>query len=214
MRKALAIDLDGTLLSTNTFRDYLSYCGSAALHNFQFGICFSILWWVTLRKLRFVSHSRMKQALLDRTAAFMTQKSRLDHFVEKEMTYLNVQVQQIMEPYRNRGHLLVLATAAPAFYAHPIAEFLNLDLCCGTLLPSEVVIGQWQENVGQQKVEALKRMLQVHKAELDVVITDHSDDLPLLNFNTTGRNIVVGANPRALAAIQKGCKTEWETINS
>ena len=214
MRKALAIDLDGTLLSTNTFRDYLSYCGSAALHNFQFGICFSILWWVTLRKLRFVSHSRMKQALLDRTAAFMTQKSRLDHFVEKEMTYLNVQVQQIMEPYRNRGHLLVLATAAPAFYAHPIAEFLNLDLCCGTLLPSEVVIGQWQENVGQQKVDALKRLLQVHKAELDVVITDHSDDLPLLNFNTTGRNIVVGANPRALAAIQKGCKTEWEPINS
>ena len=65
MRKALAIDLDGTLLSTNTFRDYLSYCGSAALHNFQFDICFSILWWVVLRKLRFVSHSRMKQALLD-----------------------------------------------------------------------------------------------------------------------------------------------------
>ena len=214
MRKALAIDLDGTLLNTNTFRDYLSYCGSAALHNFQFGICFSILWWVALRKLRFVSHSRMKQVLLDRTAAFMTQKSRLDHFVEKEMTYLNVQVQQIMEPYRNRGHLLVLATAAPAFYAHPIAEFLNLDLCCGTLLPSEVVIGQWQENVGQQKVEALKRLLQVHKAELDVVITDHSDDLPLLNFNTTGRNIVVGANPKALAVIQKGCNTEWETFNS
>lgn len=156
----------------------------------------------------------MKQALLDRTAAFMTQKSRLDHFVEKEMTYLNVQVRQIMEPYRNRGHLLVLATAAPAFYAHPIAEFLNMDLCCGTLLPSEVVIGQWQENVGQQKVEALKRLLQVHKAELDVVITDHSDDLPLLNFNTTGRNIVVGANSKALAAIQKGCKTEWETFNS
>ena len=109
-----------------------------------------------------------------------------------------MQVQQIMEPYRNRGHLLVLTTAAPAFYAHPISEFLNMDLCCGTLLPSEVVIGQWQENVGQQKVEALKRLLQVHKAEIDVVITDHSDDLPLLNFNTTGRNIVVGANPKAL----------------
>lgn len=212
MRKALAIDLDGTLLSTNTFRDYLSYCGSAALHNFQFDICFSILWWVMLRKLRFVSHSRMKQALLDRTAAFMTQKSRLDHFVEKEMTYLNVPVQQLMEPYRNRGHLLVLATAAPAFYAHAIAEFLNMDLCCGTLLPSEVVIGEWKENVGQHKVEALQRLLQVHKAELDVVITDHSDDLPLLNSNTTGRNIVVGASPASIAAIEKGCRTEWEQV--
>lgn len=212
MRKALAIDLDGTLLSTNTFRDYLSYCGSAALHNFQFGICFSILWWVMLRKLRLVSHSRMKQALLDRTAAFMTQKSRLDHFVEKEMTYLNAHVRQIMEPYRNRGHLLVLATAAPAFYAHAIAEFLNMDLCCGTLLPSEVVIGEWKECVGQHKVEALQRLLHVHKAELDVVITDHNDDLPLLNSNTTGRNIVVGANAASLAAIKKGCRTEWEQV--
>ena len=212
MRKALAIDLDGTLLSTNTFRDYLSYCGSAALHNFQFDICFSILWWVVLRKLRLVSHSRMKQALLDRTAAFMTQKSRLDHFVEKEMTYLNVPVQRLMEPYRNRGHLLVLATAAPAFYAHAIAEFLNMDLCCGTLLPSEVVIGEWKENVGQHKVEALQRLLQVHKAELDVVITDHSDDLPLLNSNTSGRNIVVGASPASIAAIEKGCRTEWEQV--
>ena len=212
MRKALAIDLDGTLLSTNTFRDYLSYWGSAARHNFQIDICFSILWWVMLRTLRFVSHRRMKQALLDRTAAFMTQKSRLDHFVEKEMTYLNVPVQQLMEPYRNRGHLLVLATAAPAFYAHAIAEFLNMDLCCGTLLPSEVVIGEWKENVGQHKVEALQRLLQVHKAELDVVITDHSDDLPLLNSNTSGRNIVVGASPASLAAIEKGCRTEWEQV--
>ena len=108
MRKALAIDLDGTLLSTNTFRDYLSYCGSAAFHNFKFGICLRIFWWVMLRKLRLVSHSRMKEVLLDSTAAFMTQKSRLDHFVEKEMTYLNTRVQRIMEPYRNRGHLLVL----------------------------------------------------------------------------------------------------------
>ncbi len=212
MRKALAIDLDGTLLSTNTFRDYLSYCGSAALHNFQFGICFSILWWVMLRKLRFVSHSRMKQALLDRTAAFIRQKSRLDHFAEQEVTHLNVPVQRAVEPYRIRGHLPVLATAAPAFYAHAIAEFLNMDLCCGTLLPSEVVIGEWKENVGQHKVEALQRLLQVHKAELDVVITDHSDDLPLLNSNTSGRNIVVGASPASLAAIEKGCRTEWEQV--
>jgi len=104
----------------------------------------------------------------------------------------------------------VLVTAAPAFYAHSIAEFLNMDLCCGTLLPSEVVMGQWKECVGENKVEALKRMLQVHKAELDVVITDHNDDLPLLNYNTMGRNVVISADAKVLAAIEKGCKTTWE----
>ncbi len=210
MRKALAIDLDGTLLNTNTFRDYLSFCGSAALHDFRLDICLKILWWVMLRKIRLISHSRMKEVLLDGTASFMGRKSRLDVFVEKEMTYLDPKTQRIMEPYRNRGYLLVLVTAAPAFYAHSIAEFLNMDLCCATQLPSEVVIGQWKECVGENKVDALKRMLQIHKAELDVVITDHDDDLPLLNYNTMGRNIVINADAKALAAIEKGCKNAWE----
>lgn len=212
MRKALAIDLDGTLLRTNTFRDYLSFCGNAALHSFRLDICLSILWWVVLRKVRLVSHSRMKEALLIRTAAFMARQGRLDVFVEKELTYLDAHVQQIMEPYRNRGYLLILATAAPAFYARPIAEFLHIDHCCGTPLPSEIVIGQWKECVGQQKVEALQRMLQVHGAELDVVITDHSDDLPLLNYNASGRNIVVGADARSLAVIQRDCTSVWEQM--
>lgn len=210
MRKALAIDLDGTLLKTNTFRDYLQFCGVGALRQGKLGIAWSIVWWVALRKLRLVSHSTMKRALLNRTAAFISQQGRLDVFVEQEMSYLNPTAQRLMEPYRNRGYLLVLATAAPAFYAHCIADYVRLDLCCGTQLPSEVVIGQWRECAGQTKVEALQRLLQVHKAELDVVITDHSDDLPLLNYNTSGRNIVVGASDKSLAIIQKGCTSQWE----
>lgn len=212
MRKALAIDLDGTLLSTNTFRDYLLYCGNVALHSFKLGIAFSILWWVILRKLRLVSHSRMKYALLRRTATFVNCNDRLDQFVEQELTRVNPIARKQMEPYRNRGYLLVLCSAAPSLYAHPIAENLGLDLCCATLLPSEVVIGQWQECVGDQKLEALRRLLQVHKAELDVVITDHHDDLPLLNFNAEGRNILVNASAQTRQILDKKCKSTIEYI--
>lgn len=214
MRKALAIDLDGTLLSTNTFRDYLLYCGNVALHSFQLGIAFSILWWVMLRKLRLVSHSRMKYALLRRTAIFMNRNGRLDQFVEQELTRVNTLARNLMEPYRNRGYLLVLCTAAPSLYAHPIAENLGLDLCCATLLPSEVVIGQWQECVGTQKVEALRRLLLVHKAELDVVITDHHDDLPLLNYNAEGRNILVNASAQTRMKLDRECKATIEYVGN
>ena len=214
MRKAVAIDLDGTLVKTNTFRDYLSYCGNVALRSFKFGICWSILWWVTLRKLRLVSHSRMKYVLLRRTASFINRKGRLDQFIELELTYVNRRVLQLAEPYRSRGYLLILTTAAPGIYAHPIAEDLSIDLCCATPLPSEVVIGRWQENVGQNKVDALSRMLQVHKAELEVVITDHFDDLPLLNYNAEGRNILVNPTDKTLAALKKGCKVAWEQANA
>lgn len=212
MRKALAIDLDGTLINSNSFQDYLSYCGNVAMHRFKLGIAISIVWWVMLRKLRLISHSRMKYALLQKTASFMSREGYLDLFVEQELTRINQTARQIMEPYRNRGHLLILTTASPALYAHPIAENLNLDLCCATLLPSEVVIGEWKECVKEQKVDALRRMLQVHKAELDVVITDHYDDLPLLNYNAKGRNIVVNASAQTRQMLAKQCKVAYELV--
>ena len=211
MRKALAIDLDGTLLATNSFQDYLSFCGHAALNSMRLDIALSIAFWVGLRKLRFVRHSTMKRHLLNRTASFMQHKERLDLFVERELIAINRSVLQRMEQYRNRGHLLILTTAAPGFYAHSIAENLHIDLCCATPLPSEVVIGQWSENVGQQKVDSLQRMLQVHKAELDIVITDHYDDLPLLNSNE-GSNFVVAPSPKTLQVLQKACTKPYTVI--
>lgn len=210
MRKALAIDLDGTLLSTNTFRDYLSYCGHASLYGFRFDIALSILWWVILRKVCIISHSQMKRALLRRTSVFMNRKGRLDQFVERELVYLNPEAQHLMESYRNRGYLLILCTAAPGFYAQQIADYCHIDLCCATPLPSEIVLGQWNECVGQHKVDALSRMLRVHKAELEVVITDHHDDIPLLNYNLNGRNVVINPSAKTLRMLQQECKSPWE----
>lgn len=211
MRKALAIDLDGTLLATNSFQDYLSFCGHAALHSMRLDIALSIVFWVALRKVRLIRHSTMKRHLLNRTATFMQQKERLDLFVEHELIAINRTVLQRMEQYRNHGHLLILTTAAPGFYAHSIAENLHIDLCCATLLPSEVVIDRWTENVGQQKVDSLQRMLQVHKAELDVVITDHYDDLPLLNSNE-GSNFVVAPSPKTMQMLQQHCKRPYQVV--
>lgn len=211
MRKALAIDLDGTLLATNSFQDYLSFCGHAALHAFRLDIALSIVFWVALRKLRFIRHSTMKRHLLNRTASFVQKKERLDLFVERELIAIDRRAQTMMEQYRNRGYLLVLSTAAPGIYAHAIAENLHIDLCCATVLPSEVVIGQWHENVGEQKVESLCRLLKVHKAELAVVITDHFDDLPLLNYNE-GVNYVINSTSKTQQILAKHCKRPYQVL--
>ena len=211
MRSALAIDLDGTLLATNSFQDYLSFCGHAALHRLRLDIALSIVFWVTLRKLRFIRHSTMKRHLLNRTASFMQHKERLDLFVERELIAVNRSVLQLMEQYRNRGYLFVLTTAAPGIYAHPIAENLHIDLCCATPLPSEVVIGQWYENVGEQKVQSLRRLLAVHKAELEVVITDHYDDLPLLNSNE-GSNYIVAPSSKTMQMLKQHCQQPYQLV--
>lgn len=212
MRKALIIDLDGTLLQTNTFRDYLSFCGRCATHSFRWDLSLCIGFWVMLRKLRFISHSTMKSHLLQRTALFMQRKSRMDDFVEEELLCTNAQVKAEVERYRNRGHLLVLATAAPALYANAIAEDFRLDACLATPLPSEVVIGDWHENVGEEKAHNLQRYLQLHEAQIDAVIVDHSDDLPLLRLNREGRNLLVNPTPKSETLIQKE-QIEYEKIS-
>lgn len=203
MRSALVIDLDGTLLHTNTFRDYLSFCGRCAMHAFRLDLALIIAFWIALRKLRIISHATMKRHLMQRTVLFMQRKSRMDDFVEEELLLVNPQVKAELERYRNRGHLLILATAAPAFYAKAIADDFRLDACLGSLLPSEVVIGDWKENKGEEKVRVLSHFLQQHDATLDAVITDHHDDLPLLRKNSQGTNLLVGPTSQTEALIKK-----------
>ena len=203
MRPSLIIDLDGTLLHTNTFRDYLLFCGRSAVHAFRWDISVRILFWVMLRKLRIVSHAIMKRHLMQSTINFMLGKNRMDDFVEEELLQTDERVRKEMEHYRNKGHLLILATAAPAFYAKAIADDLRLDACLATLLPSEVVIGHWQENVGEEKVRVLQNFLKQHDLYIDAVITDHSDDLPLLRLHPEGPNLLVRPTPKTENLIRK-----------
>lgn len=203
LRPALIIDLDGTLLQTNTFRDYLIFCGRCALHFFRWDISFLIFFWVMFRKLRLITHSTMKRHLMQRTVLFMQRKSRMDDFVEEELLLVNQRVKAEVERFRNRGHLLVLATAAPSFYAKAIADDLRLDACLATLLPSEVVIGEWHENVGETKVQSLQHFLQQHEAHIAAIITDHQDDIPLLRFHSAGPNLLVSPSSDFLRMAEK-----------
>lgn len=212
MRSALIIDLDGTLLQTNTFRDYLRFCGRCATSAFRWDLSLSIGWWVMLRKMRLISHSTMKRHLMQRTVLFMQRKGRMDDFVEEELLLCNPHVKAQMERYRNRGHMLVLATAAPNFYAKALADDHRLDACLGTPLPSEVVIGDWHENVGEEKAHNLQRFLQQHDARLDAIITDHHDDLPLLRLHPQGPNYLVAPSAQLLAMADKE-QIAYETIH-
>ncbi|MBQ1932160.1 MAG: hypothetical protein II360_01525, partial [Muribaculaceae bacterium] len=61
---AAAIDLDGTLLDTNTFVDYTRYVLKSCLSNYRLDIAANMLWHIALRRLRLTSHSAMKRHLL------------------------------------------------------------------------------------------------------------------------------------------------------
>lgn len=178
-KQAIAIDLDGTLIMGNTFHDYLSFCGKKALACCRFDLCLVILWMVLLRKLRLVSHARMKRVLLSETSVFFSQKGRLEIFVEEELQQLNPKVMAQIEAFRKQGFALALVTAAPVSYAQEMADRLCFDACLATPLPSSLQQEMWQENKAEKKVEALQQWLVSEDLQLSAVITDHTDDLPL-----------------------------------
>lgn len=187
MKKAIIIDLDGTLLRTNTFSDYILYSCCQSLRSFRLDLVFLLLLFSLLRKLRIISHARMKYLILRHTTTFMQQHNRINSFVAKELTYENPTVITHLHNYASQSHLTVLATAAPSLYAELIASHYHFDHCLATP-PATIPYSQWRENKRQEKLHNVQKTLTSANAEISVVITDHSDDQPLLDANREGRN--------------------------
>lgn len=190
MKPAIIIDLDGTLLRTNTFSDYILYSCCQSLRSFRLDLVFLLLLFSFLRKLRIITHARMKYLILRHTTTFMQQHDRLQSFVTKELSHENPIVVSRLHHYASQSYLTVLATAAPSLYADLIATHYHFDHCLATP-PATIPYSQWHENKQQEKLHNVQKTLTSANAEISVVITDHSDDQPLLDANRKGESIIL-----------------------
>ena len=190
MQQAIIIDLDGTLLRTNTFSDYILYSCCQSLRSFRLDLVFLLLLFSLLRKLRIISHARMKYLILRHTTTFMQQHDLLHSFVTRELSHENPTVISLLHHYATQSYLTILATAAPSLYAELIASHYHFDHCLATP-PATIPYASWRENKQQEKLLSVQKTLTSANAEISVVITEHSDDQPLLDANREGRNIVI-----------------------
>lgn len=189
MRKAIIIDLDGTLLRTNTFRDYIRYSCREALSSMQWCAVSLICLYALFRLLRLVSHAWLKFHILRVTQDWIVGE-KLQRFVDQELKFLNPQVVEMLATYTHQDYLSVLATAAPENYAEPISSRLSFDECCSTQMPL-LEFHEWKENKSEEKLQSVLALLKKHNTQLSVVVTDHEDDRPLLDANQQGKNIII-----------------------
>ncbi len=119
----------------------------------------------------------------------MQQRNRLQTFVSKEITYENPDVVSHFHHYASQSYVTVLATAAPSLYSELIASHYHFDHCLATP-PAAIPYAEWRENKHQEKLLNVQKTLTSANAEISVVITDHSDDQPLLDANREGRNFI------------------------
>lgn len=199
MRKAVVVDLDGTLLNVNTFKVYIEYVCKKALQKGRIDICIQLAGNVLLRKFRLISHETMKKRIMKRTCLFMNPR-RLGLLADKLLPRLNREVLNLCMGYEEEGHFILLSTAAPESYASIISERLSLDGVCATSIPNKGK--NWRENVKTVKCENTIAYLNDRHLEMDVLITDHYDDLPLLRLNKR-KNILVEPNEKTIEHLVK-----------
>lgn len=194
---AAAIDLDGTLLDTNTFVDYTRFVFNLCLKKCRLDIVGKIAWHITKRRLRLMSHATMKYHILKASASIMP-SDQLDIFAHQLVAKANPKVVELCCQLQNQGFYLCLATAAPDNYATLVARHFGFDHCIAT--PSDTTAPDWAENSAEQKLHSLQQHLEANDLALQTVATDHQDDLPLLSA-CTGTCYLVNPSPKTLAII-------------
>jgi phosphoserine phosphatase len=98
-------------------------------------------------------------------------------------------------------HIKILATAAPTCYANIIAKKEHFDICLGTdFLDSN--FNSTFENSKKTKKENVINFLKDKKLnEIDTLVTDHIDDLPLMKL--AKRTIIIKPSENLLNQLKQ-----------
>lgn len=173
----MAVDLDGTLLRGNSLHEYI-----------RCGLCHGSLWqrirlvvFLGLRRMRLVSHVWMKRRAL---AAIRRDESFIADFKMRVDALRRGEVLRLIDAHVASGGRVLLATAASEVYVPDIWEgdYVCTDAACDV------------ECRGTAKVRRVLDYAAAHGCSLDVVVTDHPDDLPLLGSPGVMR-VIVGNHP-------------------
>ena len=167
----LVVDLDGTLYSINTFHYFLLFLVKYSVKHADMVLLFKIMLLAFKRLLKIISHAKLKYEVLKSI------KNKSDLNYQKFVSSIRNKRRTI--PAMNENFdAKYLVTAAPTCYASIIAQEEGFDQCLGTNFPDGEFDLVFENSKGNKKVNL--QNLGVEK--IDVLVTDHLDDLPLMTI--------------------------------
>ncbi|MDA8874625.1 HAD family hydrolase [uncultured Winogradskyella sp.] len=186
-KKVLVVDLDGTLYSKNTFHEFLKYLLGYYLKDFRIFKFKFLLVFIKLRILRFISHAKLKYWVLD---LIKNEDINYLDFISKLAKHKN----ELEEISDTSFDIKILATAAPSCYATHIAKTQGFDVCLATNIPKSGFSPGF-ENIREQKKENLINYFKKRNLKsVDVFITDHMDDAPIIKIAT--KSVIINPNTK------------------
>lgn len=187
-KKVLVVDLDGTLFSINTFLYFIRFLLFYGLRKFHVIFFLQICYIVFLRAIKVTSHAKMKYSILK-----LTTNRDVDY--KRFVVLINNKKRDNLFD-KNDFDLRILATAAPKCYAEIIAKNEMFDVCLATDFPV-ISFDKTFENIKEVKKDNVMKYLSNKGINvIDVFITDHIDDLPLMRQSK--KNILVAPNSKTI----------------
>ena len=186
-RKIVIVDLDGTLIKGNSLHLFIR----VALKHANCTKKMRMASWLVLRRLRIVSHRKMKFSILSLIRP--TENIKRD-FQFKFKEKIRPEVTKLLDTYKKEGKTIILATAAPDVYIPWIWD--------GKHVATKTQNNPHKEECrGNAKLKAINNLLQSNEL-FEAVITDHFDDIPLLKAGAN-RNILVEPSEVTIKKIEK-----------
>lgn len=200
-RRLAVVDLDGTLVSGNTLHEYIKVGASVLLEERKYKRLLKLYALSLLRACRLVSHARFKFGAL----SIIPQSDTVsDKFTKRIAGMTNPKVEAVIESMRSVGVKVLLATAAADLYVPWIWN--------GEYIATHITGNHERKELrSQAKLEGVMEYMKEHDCELYAVITDHSDDLPLLRAGAQ-RNILVNPSTATLREVQKFSGSNLEVV--
>lgn len=175
-RPLAVFDLDGTLLPFNSFHYFLvSVLLSATLRG-RWTVAAGLLKAVADRAARCTDHVSFKVRVCQLASAMPA--NDIHRFAVFCSHRLRPAMRMELDRYRKSGHLLCLCTAAPALYSQSLGQLLGFDVC----VAFDAGGCSGVDNSGNAKLNGLERALGHGLPWIEVMFSDHGDDLPLLRI--------------------------------
>lgn len=192
----LVVDLDGSLARINTFRLWTVKAflldGPTNRHD-RITSFATFVSTYTRRSLRVIDHEDLRRAFITAWGERIRRPGgpkgpeyheRFAHQIVSR--HLNERVLDLITKRQSEepGQRVLLATAAPRFYAMYVASLLNLELCATDVTDDALRLDPsrtWEANAGEAKLAAVAESLQ---GSAFTVVTDSSADLPLIQASS------------------------------
>lgn len=198
-KKVLVVDLDGTLYTINTFHYFIKYLLLFCIKNLNLVLLVKVGITLFFRMLKLCSHARMKYDILNLIS------SRTDIDYQKFVNSISSKKRDITKVNDATFDMKILATAAPSCYANIIAENEQFQFCLGTNFSASSFNKEFENIKDMKKNNVMAYLMSKGITEIDTLITDHIDDLPLMKL--ANRNIIIEPNELFLKQLNQNLIT-------